>query len=169
MPTYFTIQFIFATIHELYCTFWYYLWVLLYYFNHLLPLSTVLLAKKLQSQQNKQIPTKPSVCVFPFLFKSLKKISTIFIFLSTLKRKTKLMFDTLFTLLWFGVLGGCSWLSSCCCWVVEGGCSGWQWLWFVSLIGLCGVFWQWVFHGGNRWLLGVIGFGVRWLLVVCLL
>ena len=30
---YFTIQLIFATIHGSYCTFWYYLWVSLYYFN----------------------------------------------------------------------------------------------------------------------------------------
>ena len=33
LPTYFTIQLIFATIHEPHCTFWYYSWVLLYYFN----------------------------------------------------------------------------------------------------------------------------------------
>ena len=31
--TYFTIQLIFATIHRSHCTFWYYLWVPLYYFN----------------------------------------------------------------------------------------------------------------------------------------
>ena len=105
-----------------------------------------------------------SVCVFPFLFKSLKKFSAIFTFLLTLKGKTKLMFDALFTLLWFGVVGGCSWLSGCC-WMVEGGCSGWQWLWFNCVV----FFWQWVAHGGNQWLLGVIGFWVRWLLVVCLL
>ena len=30
---YFTIQLIFATIHEPHCIFWYYSWVLLYYFN----------------------------------------------------------------------------------------------------------------------------------------
>ena len=159
LPTYFTIQLIFATIHELYCTLWYYLQVLLYYFSHLLPLSTILSVKNFQFQQNKWIPNRPSMCVFPFLFKSLKKISTIFILLSTLKRKTKLMFDTLFTLLWFGVVGGCSWLSSCC-WVVVLVGSG---------CGLCGVFQQWVFRGSKQWLLGVIGFGVRWLLVVCLL
>ena len=37
----------------------------------------------------------------------------------------------------FGVLavvvGGCSWLASCC-WVVV---LGWQWLWIVPLIDLC--------------------------------
>ena len=38
---YFTIQLIFATIHEPYCTFWYYLWVPLYYFNYLLALYTI--------------------------------------------------------------------------------------------------------------------------------
>ena len=54
------------------------------------------------------------------------------------------------------VVGGCSWLASCC-WVVV---PGWQWLWFVPLIGL------WDVHGGNRWLLRVIGFGVWWSLVV---
>ena len=37
------------------------------------------------------------------------------------------------------VVGGCSWFASCC-WVVVGGCFGWQWLWIVPLIGLCGVF-----------------------------
>ena len=31
--TYFIIQLIFATIHRSHCTFWYYLWVPLYYFN----------------------------------------------------------------------------------------------------------------------------------------
>ena len=30
---YFTIQLIFGTIHEFYCTFWYYSWASLYYFN----------------------------------------------------------------------------------------------------------------------------------------
>ena len=33
LPTYFTIQLIFATIHRFHCTFWYYSWVLLYYFS----------------------------------------------------------------------------------------------------------------------------------------
>ena len=33
LPAYFTIQLIFATIHEPHCTFWYYSWVPLYYFN----------------------------------------------------------------------------------------------------------------------------------------
>jgi len=32
-PVYFTIYLIFATIYGLHCTFWYYLWVSLYYFN----------------------------------------------------------------------------------------------------------------------------------------
>ena len=33
LPAYFTIQLIFATIHESHCTFWYYSWISLYYFN----------------------------------------------------------------------------------------------------------------------------------------
>ena len=143
MLTYFTIQLIFATIHKLYYTFWYYLWILLYYFCHLLPLFTVLSAKKFQFQQNKQIPNRPLVYVFPFLFKSLKKISTIFIFLSILKRKTKLMFDTLFTLLWFGVLGGCSWLSSCC--------------WVVVLVGRCHCLVCVVFFGSGFSMVAISG------------
>ena len=63
------------------------------------------------------------------------------------------------------VVGGCSWLANCC-WVVV---LSWQLLWFVSLIGLCGGFWQWVVHGGSYWVLGVavvgsLGFG--WLVGV---
>ena len=42
-------------------------------------------------------------------------------------------------------------------WVVV---PGWQLLWVVPLIGV------WDVHGGNWWLLGVIGFGAWWLLVV---
>ena len=33
LPTYFTIQLIFTTIHVSHYTFWYYLWVPLYYFS----------------------------------------------------------------------------------------------------------------------------------------
>ena len=33
LSIYFTIQLIFITIHEFHCTFWYYLWVSLYYFS----------------------------------------------------------------------------------------------------------------------------------------
>ena len=68
--TYFTIQLIFATIHGFHYTFWYYLWVLLYYFSYLLPLSTVLSIKIFQFQQNKQIPRGPLVCIWQKLFLS---------------------------------------------------------------------------------------------------
>ena len=51
---YFTIQFIFTIIHGSHCTFWYYSWTPLYYFNYLLLLFTVLLIISFQFQQNKQ-------------------------------------------------------------------------------------------------------------------
>ena len=47
-----------------------------------------------------------------------------------------------------------------------GGCFGWQWLWIVPLIGLCGVFLVVGCTWWQRWLLGVIGFRAWWLLVV---
>ena len=43
-----TIQLIFASIHKPHCTFWYYLWVSLYYFNYLLTLSIILSVKSFQ-------------------------------------------------------------------------------------------------------------------------
>ena len=50
-------------------------------------------------------------------------------------------------------------------WLILGvgffGYGGWSdfGLGFVSLIGLCGGFWQWVVHGGSRWLVGRV---VKW-------
>ena len=61
LPTYFTIQLIFSIIHEFHCTFWYYSWISLYYFNQHLPLFTVLSAKNFQFLQNKRISNRPLV------------------------------------------------------------------------------------------------------------
>ena len=58
---YFTVQFIFATIHKSHYTFWYYSWVSLYYFSYLLVLSTVLLIKKFQFQLNKLFSNGPVI------------------------------------------------------------------------------------------------------------
>ena len=57
-PTFFTIQFIFATIYGSHCTFWYYSLILLYYFSYLLALYTVLSTKKFQFQLNKLFPNR---------------------------------------------------------------------------------------------------------------
>ena len=57
-PVFFPIQFVFITIHELHCTFWYYSWALLYYFSYLLALSIVFLAKSFQFQLNKQFSNR---------------------------------------------------------------------------------------------------------------
>ena len=53
---FFTIQLIFAIIHESHCTFWYYSWIPLYYFSQFLALSTVLSIKSFQFQLNKFFP-----------------------------------------------------------------------------------------------------------------
>ena len=49
------------------------------------------------------------------------------------------------------VVSGCSWLASCCWvvfWVVV---PGWQWLWFVPLIGL------WCFFGSGLYMVAIGG------------
>ena len=57
-PVFFTIQLIFSTIHGSHYTFWYYSWPPLYYFNCLLVLSTIFLAKSFQFQLNKLFPNR---------------------------------------------------------------------------------------------------------------
>ena len=57
-PVFFTIQLIFSTIHGSHYTFWYYSWPPLFYFNCLLVLSTIFLAKSFQFQLNKLFPNK---------------------------------------------------------------------------------------------------------------
>ena len=78
LPTYFTILFIFATFYGSHYTFWYYLWVSLYYSSKLLSLSLfiVLSIKFFQFQQNKRIPNGPIISGNHFL-KSF--LSVIFI------------------------------------------------------------------------------------------
>ena len=65
---YFTIQFIFITIHGFYCTFWYYSWVLLYYFGYIITLSTVFSAKSFQIQLNKLFPNRLEICNIKVIF-----------------------------------------------------------------------------------------------------
>ena len=66
---------------------------------------------------------------------------------------------------------GCDWVLGAV--VVDSLChyhsSGYLLLWLLFIVILFGVviFWQLVVHSGNRWLLAVIGFWARWLLVVC--
>ena len=58
---FFTIQFIFAIIHESYYLFWYYSWAPLYYLSYLLTLSTVFPVKSFQFQLNKLFPNEHCV------------------------------------------------------------------------------------------------------------
>ena len=60
---YFTIQLIFAIIHGFHCTFRYYSWAPVYYFNLLLLLFTVLSVISFQFQQNKWYPNRPFMLI----------------------------------------------------------------------------------------------------------